>query len=343
MNELLKKITEAPGTSGYEDNIRNVIENEVKRYVDNVKVDKIGNLICSIGQGGPKIMIAAHMDKLGLIVKYIDNDGFIRFGTVGGWDPRVLPSQKVVIYGSKKPVIGVIGHKPVHIQEKEESEKADKIKDMFIDIGAKNKKDVEKAGINIGDQINFYTGYDDLIGNRVVGSGFDDRIGCFEIVEIIKNVKKFKGTLYAVFTVAEEIGLVGVRGATFGVNPDVMIALDTTIAGDFPGITAGEVVPRIGKGPVIGIKDAVSVINKKVRIWLEETAKNNKIPLQYDVIDRGATDASVAAMIREGIPSGTVLTPTRYVHTSVEVVDMNDVKNVIKLVSYAINSSHKYF
>lgn len=341
--ELLKKLVEVPGVSGYENNIREVMKEEMKAWVDEIRIDRIGNLIAKKGSGSPKIMLAAHMDEIGLIVKYIEKSGFIRFDTIGGWDERILPGRMVRIYGSKGPVNGVIGSKPVHLMEKEEMKQQIKVNQMFIDVGAKNSKEVEKMGISIGDFITHYGSVETLYGSRICGHGFDNRIGCFELIEIVKGVKNFKGTLYAVGTIQEEIGLIGIRGSAFGINPDVLVALDTGLVGDTPETKQNEIAASLGKGPILEIKNAVYVINPLVKKWIEDTAKKTKIPLQYEVTNVAADDASVGAIIREGIPSGCISTGTRYLHTPTEVVDMNDVKNVIKLMIAAIKTAHKYF
>ncbi len=343
MEKLLRRLIEAPAISGFEKNIRDVMQKELKKYADSVRVDKIGNLIAMKGKGSPKIMLSAHMDELGLIVKYIDKDGFIKFETVGGWDERILPANKVRIYGSKGPVVGVIGSKSVHISEDEERKKPIKLKDMFIDIGSKNKKETEKAGISIGDFITNYGEFSNLNGSRITAYGCDNRIGCLELIEIMKSVNKFKGTLYVVGTVQEEIGLIGVRGSMFGINPDAMISLDTSLGGDTPDMKPGDVSAKLGDGPVMEIRDAMSFVNPRVRKWITETAKKTKIPLQHLVLNAGAQDSSVAAVVREGIPSGAVSVPSRYLHTPVEVIDMDDVKNSIRLVSEMVNTAHKYF
>jgi len=191
MEDLLRKLVECASISGYEKNVRDFIKKEIKPYVDEIKIDRIGNLICRKGKGSPKIMLTAHMDEVGLMVKYIDDNGFLRFEPVGGWDPKILLAQKFKIYGKKGPVIGVVGSKPVHLQEKEDERKPIKIKDMFIDIGAKNKKEVEKLGVNIGDFITNYGEFDKLGGSRVTGYGFDDRIGCLQLIEIMKRSQSF--------------------------------------------------------------------------------------------------------------------------------------------------------
>jgi putative aminopeptidase FrvX len=343
MEDLLKKLVDAPSISGSEKDVRDLMKKELKRYADEIKIDKIGNLIARKGKGSPKIMLAAHMDELGLMVKFIDQKGFIKFDMIGGWDERILPAKKFKVHGSKGSVVGVIGSKPPHLQEKEEQKIPFKLKDMYIDIGAMNKKEVEKAGIRVGDFITRYGQLDHMISSRITGYGFDNRIGCLVMIEVMKRLKNFKGTVYAVGTIQEEMGLIGVRGPAFGIEPDVVLALDTTIAGGTPELKPGEVSINIGCGPALAIKDAVGVINPKVKKWITETVKKTKIPLQYEVMSGGATDASVIPMIKEGIPSGSILVPSRYVHTPVEVADIKDIEKTVKLVVETVKSASKYF
>jgi len=343
MEDLLKKLVMSPSISGYEKNIRDLMAKELKPYVNEIRVDKIGNLICRKGSGSPKIMLTAHMDELGLMVKYIEDTGFIRFETIGGWDPKVLLAQKFKIHGSKGPVVGVVGSKPIHLQEKEDVKNPVKLTEMFIDIGAKDRKEVEKMGVRIGDFITNYGELNKLGNSKVTGHGFDDRIGCLEMIETVKNLKKFKGTLYAVGTVKEEIGLIGIRGPAFGINPDIIIALDVTTSGDTPELKPYDATAKLGDGPVLMIKDAISIIQSEIKEWVEDVAKRNKIKLQFDIVSGGATDASVTPMIREGIPSLSILAPSRYLHTPVEVTDMNDVKESVKLITELVKSAHERF
>jgi len=343
MFDSLKKLVDADAISGYEENIQILMEKELKKYADEVKVDKIGNVIARKGKGSPVAMFAAHMDEIGLIVKYIDKEGFIIFDKIGGWDERILPTRKVIIHGSKGSVLGVIGSKPPHIQDRDESKKPVKLKEMFIDIGASSESDVKKAGISIGDFITNHGSAEKLLGSKVTGHGFDNRIGCLVLLETAKRLKQFKGTAYFVGTVKEEIGLIGVRGSTFGINPDVLLALDTGIAGDVPGITSAEVPITLSDGPALDIKDAMSVIHPRVKKWVKETASNNKIKLQFDVMSGGATDGSMGATIREGIPSGALTVPTRYIHTPIEVADMKVIENCAKLCVKLVESAGKYF
>lgn len=343
MLSLLSKLVGAPSISGSEQSIREVMQKELKPYVDEMKVDKIGNLIARKGKGSPKILLAAHMDALGLMVKYIDKDGFISFETIGGWDERILPGIKVQIHGSKGPVTGVLGTKAIHLQEKDEQKTPYKLKELFIDIGANSSGEVEKAGIGIGDFATRSGEVSKLLGSKATGAGFDNRAGCAVLIEAMKRLKGFKGTVYAVGTVQEETGLIGVRGTIFRIEPDVVLALDTNIAGDTPEIKPSESNLALGKGVSVGLKDAISITGPKVKKWILDTAKQNKIKFQVNVMSGGATDASIAPMIREGVPSACIAVPVRYVHTPVEVLDVNDMESTVKLAVECVKSAGKYF
>lgn len=334
--ELLKRLVEAPAFSGGEENVRKVIEKELRQVVE-IRTDRIGNLITKKGSGKPKIMLVAHMDEIGFMVKHIDEKGFIRFTPVGGWDEKILPGIKVRIYGSKGPVVGVIGFKPIHFQRKEEEKKQVKLEDLYIDVGVESRQEAEKLGISIGDFIGIYGSFDRLSGSRITGYGFDNRIGCRVLLEVMKKIKP-KGSVYGVFSVQEEIGLIGVRGSAFSIDPDAVVGIDTTIAGGTPDLKPEEAVPQLGKGPALVIKDELSIINPKIRKWLVSAAKKARIPLQYDVLKGGATDSSITPMIREGIPSGSITIPTRYIHTPVEVADWRDIQNTIKLLLEALKN-----
>jgi len=338
--DTLKKFSESKSISGYEEEIRELMKKEMKPYVDEIKIDKIGNLIARKGKGSPKIM--THMDQLGLIVKNITKDGFINFDTVGGWDPRVLPACKVSVNGSKGSVIGIVGSKPPHLQEREEAKQPYKKKELFIDIGASSDKEVAKAGISVGDFVTRHSEFDKLIGSRVIGPGLDNRAGCTIMVEALKRLKSFKGTLYIVGSIQEEIGIIGFRGATFGINPDAVIGIDTTVSGDTPGISDAECSLKVGKGPVIDLKDGISFIDPTIKKWLIDTAKKLKIKVQLEVMSGAATDSSLAPMMREGIPAGSINIVTRYIHTASEILDMKDLEGCVKLLTEALKSGHQY-
>ncbi|MBU1135343.1 MAG: M42 family metallopeptidase [Nanoarchaeota archaeon] len=343
MKDLLKELVNVPSVTGYEKDIADLMVKKLKPYVNSIKIDKIGNVIAKKGSGSPKIMIAAHMDKIGFIVKYIDGKGFIRFEGLGGFDDRTLLASKVKIHGSKGSLIGVIGAKPPHVQDAEEMKQIVKMKELFIDIGAKSKNEVEDAGISIGDHITLHSEFNKLIGSRVTGPAFDNRVGCLILLEIAKQIRKFKGTLYIVGTIQEEMGLTGIRGSTFAINPDVVIGVDTTIPGDVPEMKEGQAPVIIGEGPSLEIRDAISVIHPQVKKMIIDVAKKKKLPLQLNVLYGGATDASVVNLIREGIPGGSLSIPTRYLHTGIEVLDMKDVESEIKLLLEVIKEAHNYF
>jgi putative aminopeptidase FrvX len=343
MLDLLSKLVEAPSISGSEQSVRDIMQKELKPYVDEIRVDKVGNLITRKGKGSPKILLAAHMDELGLMVKYVDKQGFICFETIGGWDERILPGMKVHIHGSKGPVTGIIGTKPIHLQDKDEQKNPFKLKELFIDTGAASREEVEKAGVSIGDFITRSGEVSKLLGTKATGAGFDNRVGCAVLIETMKSLKGFKGTVYAVGTVQEEIGLIGVRGTIFGLEPDVVLALDTNIAGDTPEIKPNESNLKLGKGPTLDLKDAISITNPKAKKWILETAKQAKMKVQVNVMSGGATDASIAPMIREGVPGACLAVAVRYVHTPVEVVDMKDMEATVKLTVECVKSAGKYF
>lgn len=344
VKRTLKKLVEAPGVSGSEGNVRDVIKKELKNNVDEIRTDSIGNLITKKGNGKFKVMLTAHMDELGFVVKHITDKGFIKFAPVGGWDPRVIPAQKIRVYTEKGEVTGVVGSKPIHLQEKDEKDKTLKIKKLFVDIGAKDKKDVERSGVQIGDRIELHRNASDLKNNRITSNGLDNRVGCAALVEVMKKIKPANTTVYGVGTVQEEMGLIGVRGSAFGINPDVALVLDITTAGDFPGVNKEEDISiELNKGPAILLKDSRSTIHPRVKDLFVKTAKENKIPYQFEIATAGATEAATAPIIREGKPGGALSIPGRYLHTGVEVIDIRDLKKTVKLMEKSLKNIKNYF
>jgi tetrahedral aminopeptidase len=343
MKEMLKKLVDASGVTGNENGIRNIMKKELEKSCDSIEVNKMGNLIAKKGSGKLKIMIAAHMDEIGLMIKHITEKGFLRFEPLGGVDQRTLLAQKVRVFTENGEIVGVIGSKPIHIQEKEEREQVIKMKNLFIDVGAKDRKDAEKMGIRIGDFVGIYREFSELKNGFVTGNGFDNRAGCAALIEIMKRLKPKGCTIYAVGTVQEEKGLIGARGAVFQINPEVMIAVDTTIAGDTPEIGESEAPVRLGEGPVLVMMDGYNVMNPQVKKWLTETAEKSKISYQRELSPGSGMDSSIASIVREGIPAAGISVPTRYVHTGVEVLNFKDLESVADFVVAAINSIDKYF
>lgn len=337
MKELLIKLANAHGISGYEDSIREILKEEMKEHVDELRIDKLGNVI-GIRQGDePSIMIAAHMDEIGLMVKSIDENGFIKFTKIGGWYDATLLNSRVIIHG-KEPVYGVIGSKPPHLMKEDERKKSIESKDMFIDIGAKSKEDVKKYGIKIGTPISLDVEVKELINDRITGKALDDRVGLAVMLQALKNYDG-NATIYAVGTVQEEVGLKGARTSAFSLSPDVAIVCEVAIADDHPGIKNGNI--KVDGGAVITVADAAGrglITHPAVLRWLEKVAIENNIPYQLEVAEGGTTDAAVIHVTREGIPSGVISVPTRYMHSGVELVSMRDVESAAKLLKLAIEN-----
>ncbi|MDD3190553.1 MAG: M42 family metallopeptidase [Candidatus Pacebacteria bacterium] len=348
INSLLEEFSNAHGISGFEKNVREILHKKIKPFVDEIRVDNMGNLIATKKGKGPKIMIAAHMDEIGFMVKYVDDQGYIYFSRSGGWFDQTLLNQRVIIHTAKKDIYGVIGSKAPHVMRPEERTKVVEISTMYIDTGAVDKKDVEKMGIEVGDTITIDRKYQRLANDFASGKALDDRAGVVAMLEVarILSKEKVKAEVIFVGTVQEEIGLKGARTAAHGVNPDVALAIDTTIPGDHPGIEKRSSILELGKGAVITVSDAEGmgiVVDENTLNWLKTTAKENKMDYQLSVSEGGMTDAAIINLTREGIPSGGVSIATRYLHSPVEVVNLRDVDACAKLTVEAVKTAHKYF
>lgn len=318
----------------------------LRPYIDEVRIDKLENVI-AIKKGkttSPKIMLAAHMDEVGLMVKTISKDGFLQFTKMGGIDDRILPAQKISVHTKKGIYIGVIGSKPPHIQKEEERKKIITYDDLFIDVGAESKDNAVDMGISIGDSITFDVKYTNLgSGEIALGKAFDNRAGCVAMIETIKLLKETDCTVCAVGTVQEEVGLRGAAAAAFGVDPDLALALDVTIAGDVPGVREFDTSVKIGKGPALTISDSGLITHPKVLRWLIDSAEEEHIPFQLESGLLGSTDAARISITRQGIPCGTVSIPTRYIHSPAGVLSLKDVDASAKLTAAAIQRVTKHF
>ena len=342
MDLLLKRIIDAAGISGYEKEISALMKEELRKSCDSVAADSFGNIIGRKGSGKKKIMLAAHMDEIGLMVKHITKEGYIYFIKVGGIDDRILPAQRVVVKSKKGDVTGVIGSKPPHLQKDEDRKKPIKYEDMFIDIGCSNKKEAE-ARVQVGDAIIFEPNSGVLNKNLYYGKAADNRIGCYAMLKIMEKVKPSSGVeVFAVATAQEEVGLKGAKTSSFGIEPDLAIAIDTTIAGDTPQITERESSLKLGKGVAITIIEASGrglIVNEAVKDMFIATAKKNKIKYQIDVIEGGVTDGAAISMNRAGILTGVLSIPTRYIHSPTSVFSISDVESAVKL---AVKIIEKY-
>ncbi len=341
---LLKKLSDAHGISGYEDEVREIVKAELEDVVDEIRVDKMGNLICVKNGNEFKEMIAAHMDEIGFMVKHIDDKGFVRFTPIGGWFDQIALGQRVVLHGRKGKVYGVIGSKPPHLMKGDERKKAVELKDMFIDVGAESKEDVEEMGIEIGTPITIDRELVEM-GRRVTGKALDNRAGLAMMILALKETKT-DATVYAVGTVQEEVGLKGARVSAFAIEPNVAIATDVCVATDFPGTEAAHMDVRLGRGPAITIADASGrglIASRRVLEWLRGTAEKYGIPYQLEVAEGGTTDATAIHLTKEGIPTGVISVPARYIHSPVEVIDLEDLKNGATLIARALERAEKFF
>ena len=341
----LERLSNINGVTGREEAARELIIKLIKPYVDESYEDKLGNVI-AIKKGKkskPKIMLAAHMDEIGLMVKNISKEGFLQFAKMGGIDDRILLAQKVVVQTSEGDLVGIIGSKPPHIQKKEERNKVVTYDKLFIDIGAENVKTAKQMGVKIGDPISFSVKYEKIGKTIVTGKAFDDRAGCAVMIETLKKLESTDCNIFAVGTIQEEVGLRGAGTAAFGVDPDFGIALDVTVAGDVPGVSDFESNIKMGKGPAITVSDAGLISHPKVLSLLVDTANKHNIPYQLETGLPGTTDAARISLTRQGVPSGTISIPTRYIHSPVGILNLTDVKNSIKLVTGAIDEIQKKF
>jgi len=343
--EVLEKLSNACGVAGKEDEVRNLMIELLKPYVDEVAVDKLENVI-GIRKGkedAPKVMLAAHMDEIGLMVKTISKEGFLRFTKIGGIDDRILLAQKVKVYTEKDSLDGIIGSKPPHIQKEEERKKIVTYDELFIDIGAENTEEAKKMGVRIGDYIGFDVKFARIKNDTVMGKAFDDRVGCAVMIETMKQLEQTECTVYAVGTVQEEVGLRGATTAAFGIYPDVGIALDVTVAGDVPGVKESEAPTKLKKGPSLTVADYGLITHPKVLRLLVSVAEENNIPYQLETGIAGSTDAARISMTREGVPSGVISVPVRYIHSPAGILSLKDAEYAAKLTAAAIPETSKHF
>ncbi|WP_350344934.1 M42 family metallopeptidase [Proteinivorax tanatarense] len=325
MDKLLMELSDSFGPSGHEQEITELIKDKIMDYCDEVKKDKLGNLIAiKKGKTDKKIMYAAHADEIGVLVTYIDENGFIRFTNIGGLSPYLLLGHKVKLQSN---VTGVIGCERITDITKLSLEK------MYIDIGANTKEEAEEL-VNIGDVGTFYP-YFEVKPNHYIGKALDDRAGCAVLISAIKEIEDPEHNLYFVFTTQEEVGLRGAITASYSINPDMGIAVDVTGVGDTP--KARRMAVSLGKGPAIKVKDNSIMVNPMVKDMLVKKAKDNGIPYQLEVLEFGGTDSGAIHLSREGAWAGVISLPCRYIHTNNEMISKNDIENAVKLLKLTVD------
>ena len=321
---LLKTVCEIAGAPGFEQSVRNFVIDEIKDHVDEYNVDNLGNIYAiKRGKSDKKVMIGAHLDEIGFIVTHIDDNGFLRFHTLGGFDPKTLTAQRVIVHG-KKDLIGVMGSKPIHIMEPEERGKPVKIKDFFIDLGM-SRAEVLKY-IEVGNPI---TRDRELIemGDCVNCKSIDNRVSVFILIEALKRMKHLPFDVYGVFTVQEEIGIRGASVAAHNINPDFGFGLDTTIAYDVPGAQPEEMVTQLGKGAGIKVMDSSTVCDYRMVKYMKKVAEKHNITWQPEILPAGGTDtAGIQRMGKHGAIAGAVSIPTRHIHQVIEMASKEDIR-----------------
>jgi len=332
--KLLKEICEVAGAPGFEQRVRNIVKREVAPLVDELKTDNLGNVIAvKKGKANKKVMIGAHMDEIGFITTHIDEEGFLRFATLGGFDAKTLTAQRVIVHG-EKDLVGVMGSKPIHVMTPEERTKAPKTTDYFIDLGM-TKKEVQKL-VQIGAPITRERTLIEM-GECVNCKSIDNRVSVYVLIEMLREIKTPPYDIYAVFTVQEEVGIRGANVAALKIQPDFGFGLDTTIAYDVPGASPHEKVTELGKGTAIKVMDSSTICDYRMVSFMKKIAKKHKIPYQLEVLTGGGTDtAGIQRMTPGGSIAGAVSIPTRHIHQVIEMANKKDIRSSIDLLRYSI-------
>lgn len=340
--ELLKEICEESGAPGFEEKIRKIVLREVEGLVDQVEIDNLGNVItlkkgALLDEERKKVMAAAHMDEIGFMVTHIDDKGFLRFHTLGGFDPKTLTAQRVIVHG-KKDLVGVMGSKPIHVMSPEERNQPVKMSSFFIDLGMP-KEEVEKH-ISIGDSI---TRDRELIemGDCINCKSIDNRVSVFILIEALKQLKgkSIPHDFYGVFTVQEEVGLRGANVSAHKINPDFGIGIDTTIAYDVPTAAPHEYVTSLGEGVAVKVMDASTICDTRMVRFMKELADTKNIKWQPEILTAGGTDtAGLQRMGKDGSIAGAISIPTRHIHQVIEMCHKEDVKGAIDLLDGMVST-----
>jgi endoglucanase len=341
--QQLAHICELPGAPGFETKIRNYIIQELQSKVDSLEVDYLGNII-ALKKGksdAKKIMVAAHLDEIGFIVNHIDDKGFIKFLPLGGFDPKTLTSQRVIVHG-KKDFIGVMGSKPIHIMSPDERNKSVQLNDFFIDLGMPT--DEVKQYVEIGNPITRERSLIEM-GNCINGKSIDNRVSVYILLEVLLQLENIEipFDFYGVFTVQEEVGIRGAQTVSLKISPDFGIGLDTTIAFDVPGAQAHESVTKLGEGAAIKIMDASTICDYRMVSFMKEVATKNNIKWQPEILPAGGTDT--AALQRHNIGgaiAGAISIPTRHIHQTIETANKNDIDAAIALLLQCIKAIDDY-
>lgn len=338
--DLLRRLSEAPGVSGREEHIRTLLTAELEGFVDGLETDTLGNLIAhkkSKKKQAKRVMISAHMDEIGFYVRFVDDNGFLRVQNVGGFDTRNLFARQVTVHAtSGDALVGVMnpGVKPVHIASPDERDKVPKLPEFIIDTGL--DADTVRAKVRLGDPVTLRQPFVDL-GDVVSGKALDDRVNCFVLVELLKTLKKPSHEVVAVFSVQEEVGLRGALTAAYQLEPEIGIALDTTLAVDIPGTPAEQRVTKLGGGVALKVMDSSAISTRWLFDEFVTLAETHAVPYQLELLPLGGTDAGAMQRSRGGVASLTLSIPSRYVHTVTEMVAKRDVEGSLALLTHYLS------
>lgn len=336
--DLMKRLSEADGVSSQEGEVARLMEAEFRKAGLKTEIDNFGNVLAYKSLGKDPLILGAHMDEIGLMVKHIDEKGFLRFIKIGGIDDRTLVNQQVLVRTEKRLVPGVIGNKPPHIMKDEERKTPIEYRSMFIDIGATSDKEAREMGIEIGDTVTFSTRFTRMGQKMISGKALDNRIGCYVLLQLAKGLPD---NVILMGTTQEEVSTFGkgAKTASFRLDPRLFVAVDTSVAGDHPEVKFDDAPVKLGQGPCIALVEAGArgnVTDKRVSGKILEIAKKAKIEVQLEVIDGGATDAASVHNIKSGVPSIGICVPTRYIHSTVAVASVDDVEKDVRLLSLII-------
>jgi len=338
--ELLKELCETPGLGGREERVRAVFAREMAPFAREIRTDPMGNVIAHCpGQGGPRLMLAAHIDEIGFYVNAIDDKGFLRVVNIGGVDVRALTAQRVVVQGKNRDLIGIVmpAMKPIHVADDEDRRRVPRVSDFFIDLGL--SKDEVVAEVEIGAPVTVQREFCQ-VGNMVSCKAMDNRVGAFVLIEAVRQARPHIAEVFAVGTVQEECHALAMPAA-YGLEPDIGIAIDVTLAADVPGGSEQDRVTQLGEGAAIKLMDSSAISNPKLVAFLRRLAEERGIKHQLEILPRGGTDADPIQRVRSGVPVAGISIPLRYVHTSVEAAHKDDIQCCISLLAAFIEEAHK--
>lgn len=336
--ELLKRLCETPGIAGREEAQRALVREVLTPLADDIRVDALGNVIARRrGAGTRTVMLAAHMDEIGFLVRHVDKKGFVRLQRVGGWDPRTMVAQRVLVHTAGGPLRGALmpQSKPIHLLEGKPE--PPKLEEFFVDLG--RQAETVAASVEVGDTVTMDR-TTERIGECVISKALDDRLGLFVMIEALRAARKPSVDILAVATVQEEVGLRGAHTAGYGLEPDIAVALDVTIAMDLPGTEDEDMVTRLGAGTAIKVMDSDSISHHGLVRQFRDIARREGIPHQLEILPRGGTDAGAIQRSRAGVPAITLSIPTRYVHTVVEMAHERDIQASIDLLARYLEEAH---